>query len=194
MALINGWKRNCATCVALLVFVEAGSVGSGEPNDKVATSSASTAGESDASSRWLVVDRLFTDAEGHSYWAKARIPQQPEDQANSSTTVPSHSIALVSNSITIWRLPDKYRIEPTAPESRLVFVLSGRLEVTASNGDKRSFGSGDFFIATDEVGPAHHGYVAEGPLKLLLLALDKKIDLNEWTVERTESSRGKPTT
>jgi len=193
MALINGWKRNCAICLALLVFVEARSVAAGEPNDKVATS-ASPAGESDASSRWLVVDRLRTDAEGHTYWAKARIPQQPEEHANSGPTMTSHSIPLVSNSITIWRLPDKYHIEPTTPESRLVFVLSGRLEVIASNGDKRSFSSGDFFIATDEVGPAHRGYVAEGPLKLLLLALDKKLDLNEWTVERTESSPGKPTT
>jgi hypothetical protein len=42
-----------------------------------------------------------------------------------------------------------------APERQLVFILEGRVEVETTDGEKRSWGQGEFFLADDTTGQGH---------------------------------------
>ena len=69
-----------------------------------------------------------------------------------------------------------------APNRQIVVLLTGRLEVEVSDGEKRQWGPGGMFMADDTSGKGHRTRVLEGPAKLLFMRVPDDFDPAEWTL------------
>ncbi len=140
----------------------------------------------DSDKGWLEVDRFRSRADGTSEFVRVRIPsaqtislddEQPGAVARLFPTLPSAGAKLVE-------LPAGLSQEAhPAPEPQIVIVLNGRIEVetTGCKGVK-SWGKGEFFIASDHDGIGHLTRVPEGPTLLMFVPLGAT-DLDAWTVK-----------
>ena len=63
-----------------------------------------------------------------------------------------------------------------APNRQFVVVLTGRLEVETSDGEKRQWGPGEMFMADDTGGQGHRTRVLDGPAKLLFMRVPLSFD------------------
>ena len=136
-----------------------------------------------AGGEWLEVDRFRSRADGLSEFVRARIPWAhviPGIDPGGGVARLSDSFA--SPNVKLLRLPGGLDQPPhPAPEPQFVVVLSGRIEVETT-GDKRikSWGPGEFFIASDHDGVGHSTRVHGDPVTLMFVPLGAT-DLEAWT-------------
>ena len=132
---------------------------------------------------WIEVDRFRSRPDGTSEFVLARIPWAhvvPGVDPNGG--VVRLSEAFPSPNVKLVQLPGGLDQPPhPAPEPQFVIVLSGRIEV-ATTGDKRvkSWGAGEFFIASDHDGIGHSTRTIGGPVTLMFVPLGST-NLEAWT-------------
>lgn len=140
----------------------------------------------DTAHEWLVVDRMISGKDGETHFVRTRFPRQPDERADRNTPWLPRSIQMSSSEISLRYLPDGFDIHAMVPERRLVVMMSGRVEVTVSDGEKRSWGPGEAFLATDEgAGKGHRTRTVGGPATMLIVPLGKNIDFDAWDVKDT---------
>jgi hypothetical protein len=134
---------------------------------------------------WLEVDRFRSRPDGRSEFVRARIP--------AGSTVPLGdagdvhlSAAFASPNVKLLLMPGglDQPVHP-APEPQIVVVLRGRIEVTTGDGVCRSWGPGEFFIASDHDGIGHSTRTIDGPTMLMFVPLGDA-DLEAWTVASSD--------
>jgi quercetin dioxygenase-like cupin family protein len=91
----------------------------------------------------------------------------PTSPSTSSITDRLHHIVFVSRAfaaggLQLVRLPGGWTGEVHVPKRQFLLCLDGRLEVTASDGEKRSFGPGDCVLMEDVDGKGHGSHVRSG--------------------------------
>jgi len=106
--------------------------------------------------------RLYSDKGGDSRFAEAELAL---DEADYRPPAPllfvSH--AFQAGGLQFVRLPGGWTGEGIHPPKRQFLIcLDGHLEVTASDGEKRSFGPGDRVLMEDVDGKGHRSHV-RGP-------------------------------
>ncbi len=132
---------------------------------------------------WLVIDRLTNGADGETHFIRSRIPDTGYQIGHSGVRQILGSIKLSSDEISVRQIPAGTNIHLSAPERRLVSVLSGVMEVTASDGTTRSWERGTLFLATDTGdGKGHRTRAVGGPVTVLVIPIDDDVDLDSWTV------------
>lgn len=67
-----------------------------------------------------------------------------------------------------------------APRRQLVTVLSGMLEVTATDGTARRFGPGEVFLADDAGTSGHLTRTVDGPALVQFAPMGPEVDLTAW--------------
>ena len=131
---------------------------------------------------WIEVDRFRSRADGLSEFVRARIPWTQVILGEGANGPARLSQTFASPNVKLVQLPAGLDQPPhPAPEPQFVVVLSGRIEVETT-GDKqiRSWGAGEFFIASDHDGVGHSTRVPDGPVTLMFVPLGG-VDLEVWT-------------
>ncbi len=137
----------------------------------------------DITGQWIEVDRFRSRADGLSEFVRARIPWAhivPGIDPNGGSARISDSFS--SPNVKLLVLPGGLaQGAHPAPEPQFVVVLSGRIEVETT-GDRqiKSWGAGEFFIASDHDGIGHSTRVPDGPATLMFVPLGST-DLEAWT-------------
>jgi hypothetical protein len=133
---------------------------------------------------WLIIDRMMTDELGETHFVKVQIPTElsPSKSHADIPQIPK-SINLQSDRLQIRCLPDGTDINARAPERQFIVVLSGKLEVTVSDGESRSWTAGEILLATDSgKGKGHRTCVTEGMGRFLVIPIGDEVDLDAWMV------------
>jgi hypothetical protein len=99
--------------------------------------------------------RLHMDPNGQSHFADATLKL---DEADYRPPAPvmyvSHAFA--TDGLQFIRLPAGWSADSiTPPKKQFLVCLKGQIEVTAGDGDKRSFGTGDAVMMEDVDGKGH---------------------------------------
>ena len=68
-----------------------------------------------------------------------------------------------------------------APERQLVFVLQGCVEVETTDGNKRRWHKGQFFLADDTSGQGHQTRTINGPALVLFNPVSAEFAVERWT-------------
>lgn len=138
---------------------------------------------SDVGEQWIEVDRFRSRADGMSEFVRARIPWVDIIPGlDASGGVARLSQTFSSPNVKLLQLPGGLEQPPhPAPEPQFVVVLSGRIEVETT-GDRqiKSWGAGEFFIASDHDGIGHSTRVPNDPVTLMFVPLGAT-DLEAWT-------------
>lgn len=145
-----------------------------------------SAEEQQEHARWLEFDRIVSDANGDTSWTRSGLRQT--DINGVDTLVPA----------SIWMSPDRFRIVNLprgfdmplhpAPALMLCVMMTGRLEITTSDGDARAFGPGEYYLATDfGASKGHRGRTIDGACTEILIELGDDVDLDQWTVSTPAS-------
>ena len=66
-----------------------------------------------------------------------------------------------------------------ASRRQFVVVLSGRVEVETSDGEKRQFRPGEMFLADDSASSGHRTRTLGGPARVLFVHLPPELDLGD---------------
>ena len=62
-------------------------------------------------------------------------------------------------------------------------MLFGEVKVTVSDGESRSWRSGQLFLATDSGnGKGHRTQTVGGPARVLFIPIGDDVDLDAWTI------------
>lgn len=103
--------------------------------------------------------RLYSDENGDSHFADAELALDEIDYRPPAPAVfVSH--AFQSGFLQYIRLPGGWTGEAINPPKRQFLIcLDGHLEVTVSDGEKRSFGPGDRVLMEDVHGKGHRSHV-----------------------------------
>jgi hypothetical protein len=132
---------------------------------------------------WLIVDRLLADANGETHFVKSRLPDEGRRKNVGGIETVFSSIALDASHAFVRCIPDGTDVHHSAPERRLVAVLSGTMEVTASDGEVRQWTSGGLLLATDTgAGKGHRIRAVGGTVVTVVVRLSEALDLDAWTV------------
>jgi quercetin dioxygenase-like cupin family protein len=111
---------------------------------------------------------LIADPDGETRFVDETIPYADNSgplQVTTTASAVSVSFRWVSGAF-------DFNFHP-APRRRLVVVMEGRLEVTAGNGEARTFGLGDLLEVRDTTGRGHRSRsVDNAPLRSAFIALD----------------------
>ena len=107
--------------------------------------------------------RIFADADGESHFEDAELEGKPGQVTTESRTTLLSGPLPASALTFVEPLPDASTEHlgidlpnpHTAPSRRWAIVLSGRIAVTASDGERREFGPGDVLLAEDTSGRGH---------------------------------------
>ncbi|KHQ54394.1 cupin domain-containing protein [Mameliella alba] len=99
---------------------------------------------------------LFCDEAGESHWREVEVPLSEQVFAPPAQDIlvsaPDAAQAMIWLRLEAgWNEP----IHPT-PKRQLLICLSGRIRVTASDGEARDFGPGDCWRMEDTSGKGHH--------------------------------------
>lgn len=137
----------------------------------------------DINQQWIEIDRFRSRADGLSEFVRARIPWSHVVKGAGANDAARLSDSFASPNVKLVQLPGGLDQPPhPAPEPQFVIVLSGRIEVeTTGDGQIRSWGAGEFFIAGDHDGVGHSTRVPDGPVTLMFVPLGS-IDPEAWTV------------
>ncbi len=103
--------------------------------------------------------KLFTDSTGESHWTRAQVTLQERvfapPAANIEVSTPEPATRLMFLRLHAgWNEP----IHPTPIRQKLI-CLSGKVRVTASDGDAQDIGPGDVWHMEDLTGKGHHTQV-----------------------------------
>ena len=114
----------------------------------------------------MKITNIYLDDHGHSYFGEAELAQ----------TGNARRISAKRQDVEYWQmsktLPGHYVDFKPVPEPRFIAVLSGRMELTVSNGEKRYFSRGDMFLLQDTSGQGHCTRVLGfEPCRTLIIAL-----------------------
>jgi len=97
----------------------------------------------------MKITNIHVDAHGHSYFGTSELPQTGSERR----------ISAKPQDVDFWQmsktLPGHYVDFSPVPEVRFVAILSGRQELTVSNGEKRYFSRGDMYLLQDTRGQGH---------------------------------------
>jgi len=97
----------------------------------------------------MKITNIHVDAHGHSYFGEVDLPQTGNERR----------VSAKPQDVEYWQmsktLPGHYADFTTVPEPRFVSVLSGSMELTVSNGEKRYFSRGDMVMLQDTTGQGH---------------------------------------
>ena len=97
----------------------------------------------------MKITNIYVDDHGHSYFGEVELPQTGNERR----------ISAKPQDVEFWQmsqtLPGHYVDFATVPEPRFISVLSGRMELTVSNGEKKYFSRGDMFLLQDTSGQGH---------------------------------------
>jgi hypothetical protein len=106
--------------------------------------------------------RIYSEKNGDSRFAETELAiSEPDYQPPAPTLFVSHTYD--SSGLQFVRLPGGWTGEALHPPSRqFVICVDGHLEVTASDGEKRSFGPGDCLLMEDVDGKGHRSHVRAG--------------------------------
>jgi hypothetical protein len=99
--------------------------------------------------------RLYADKNGQSHFEQATLKL---DEADYRPPAPmmfvSHAFA--TDGLQFIRLPSSWAADAVhPPKKQFLICLKGRIEVTAGDGEKRSFGPGDNILMEDVEGKGH---------------------------------------
>ena len=67
-----------------------------------------------------------------------------------------------------------------APRRQIVVVLDGTLEVETTDGQTRSFGPGQAFLADDTASSGHRTRTVGGAVRVLFAPMPAEVDLDTW--------------
>lgn len=139
-----------------------------------------TQGSAMTDSEGLLVDRFQEDRNGETHFSKCRIPMSYD----AITTHVPRSTGFASKNVTFVDLPAGLDVHGSrAPERQFVVVLFGEVKVTVSDGESRSWRSGQVFLATDSgTGKGHRTQTIGGPGRVLFVPIDDDVDLDAWTI------------
>lgn len=97
----------------------------------------------------MKITNIHVDPQGHSYFGEVDLPQTGNERR----------VSAKPQDVDYWQmsktLPGHYADFATVPEPRFISVLSGSMELTVSNGEKRYFSRGDMFMLQDTSGQGH---------------------------------------
>ncbi len=92
---------------------------------------------------------IYVDDHGHSYFGEVDLPQSGN----------SRRIGARPQDVKYWRtskmLPSHYKDFQTVEDIELLCVMSGHMELTVSNGEKRYCSRGDMILLQDTTGQGH---------------------------------------
>lgn len=128
----------------------------------------------------LLVDRIRSDRNGETHFSKCRIPMSPDAKPAGI----SGSIGIASKDVTFWDFPAGLDVQGARPPGpQFVVVLFGEVKVTVSDGESRSFRSGEMILATDSgPGKGHRTQTVGGPTRVFYVPIDDDVDLDAWTI------------
>ncbi len=117
----------------------------------------------------MKITNIYVDDQGHSYFGEVELPQTGNERR----------ISAKPQDVEYWQmsqtLPGHYVDFAPVPDARFVSVLSGRMELTVSNGEKRYFSRGDMFLLADTSGQGHCTKVLGfEPCNTLIIAMPDK--------------------
>jgi len=131
----------------------------------------------------LLVDRIQTDRNGETHFSKCCIPM-----ARASTVAGvSGTVDIASKGASFWDFPAGVDVQGARPPGpQFVIFLFGEVKVTVSNGDSRSFRSGEMVLATDfGPGKGHRTQTVGGPARVLYVPIEDDLDLDAWTISNS---------
>lgn len=100
--------------------------------------------------------RIFADHDGESHFGARNLLMAPRQYAPPAPPLNVGTVGLASQVVLLGGDSDWGGDEPhTTPTTQLMCVLSGRIEITTSDGDKHEFSLGDLFILEDTYGKGH---------------------------------------
>ena len=114
----------------------------------------------------MIIPHLFSDAAGHSQFGEIDLRQ----------TGNAARIATAEQDINFWQLAihqpgDSFDFQPTGTH-KVFAVLSGRMDLTVSNGDVRRLTRGDMLFASDLAGQGHKThFVGLDPCMMLAITM-----------------------
>ncbi|HEY1776334.1 MAG TPA: hypothetical protein VGG41_09270 [Solirubrobacteraceae bacterium] len=99
--------------------------------------------------------RLYADARGESHFEDVVL--ETDAQTHSSGALTQVSAPLPVDGLIFRRVVDETHsdLPHTAPRRLLIITLEGTAEVTASDGETRSFGPGSVVLVEDTTGAGH---------------------------------------
>jgi len=103
--------------------------------------------------------RLYADKNGQSHFEQATLAL---DEADYRPPAPLFHVshAFPTDGLQFVRLPSGWAADAMAPPKKQFFLcLKGHLELTAGDGEKRSFGPGDSVLMDDAHGKGHRSRV-----------------------------------
>ena len=97
----------------------------------------------------MLFPSIWVDDHGHSYLSEVDLPQSGNERR----------IGAASQDVKYWRvakyLPGHFVDFKPVEDIQFVSVMSGRLELTVSNGEKRYLSRGDMILLRDTSGQGH---------------------------------------
>jgi len=128
----------------------------------------------------MKITRFHATAEGESRFQDVEIPiTQPRPDAFGYTILQSGAFA--APSISFVELPASLdQGWHHAPARQIVVLLTGKVEVGTSDGQKRQWNPGSAFIADDLTGKGHTTRVIEGPAQVMFVQLPANFDVASW--------------
>jgi len=115
----------------------------------------------------MKITRLYSDDNGETHFEDIDIPLQDNgDIGRLSDILPVKGMILREN-------PGNYFYDwHPAPRKQYIVMLEGLLEVLVSDGEQRSFSSGDILLIEDLEGRGHKSWVPDGkPRKSLFVTV-----------------------
>ncbi len=114
----------------------------------------------------LMISAVNVDDDGHSYFSKVNVLDSQERER--------------SQAIECWQtwetLPGFYAPPKTVEKPICVALMSGKLEVTTSNGEKRYFSHGEVFLLQDTTGRGHTiRTIGFDPCRAMLMTMKEKM-------------------
>jgi hypothetical protein len=105
--------------------------------------------------------RLYSDNGGETHFADTELALDEIDYRPPAPLLfVSHAFA--AGGLQFIRLPGGWTGEVHLPKRQFLICLDGHLEVTASDGEKRSFGPGACVLMEDVDGKGHRSHVRSG--------------------------------
>lgn len=117
--------------------------------------------------------KIFADEQGDSHLREDAWPLQESDFTPPSPAGYLTSAPVQTNEVLMMHHPAGYRDVPhRAPKPVLGIVLRGQVRITTSDGDHRTLGAGDQFLALDLNGKGHRmDEINDDPYDLALVVL-----------------------
>ncbi len=105
----------------------------------------------------MKVTRIYADQDGESHFEEFEIPlEEAGEIGRLSQPHPATSVIFREND------PDYDYDWHCAPQRQFIVLLDGAIEIEASDGEKRRFGSGDILLVEDTTGRGHRTRIVDG--------------------------------